>query len=348
MPAVTALIDTYNHERFIEEALVSVLEQDFPSADLEIIVVDDGSTDRTPEIVRKFEPRVRLLRKENGGQASAINFGTAQANGQIVAFLDGDDLWSPNKLSSVVKEFEKNPQTVMVYHKFRFWDDRTDRAWDGWFTGVSGDVLSDRRKLLGYSPPPTSSLAFRREILKRLMPVPVECSFMHDAYLIATAISFGPVAAVPECLTTNRVHGQNLWFAEKGEPSAKVLRGRIEARAAAIDSVRGWFYTNGSRSSQAKIRILLRAWQLGQDADEFRLKSPGHFRFFLHLWRQNALCRSTVTPGRYVYNWVYAFAALIVGRKNAVYLEGLRTRVKRLFRYVGRRFRPVEGTGGPT
>ncbi len=71
----SVLIDTYNHERFIEQAIVSVLEQDFPAADREIIVVDDGSTDRTAEIVRKFEPHVRLLRKENGGQASAFNAG---------------------------------------------------------------------------------------------------------------------------------------------------------------------------------------------------------------------------------------------------------------------------------
>ncbi len=93
----SVLIDTYNHERFIEQAIVSVLEQDFPATDREIVVVDDGSTDRTPEIVRKFEPRVRLLRKENGGQASAFNAGIPECQGEIIAFLDGDDWWAPNK-----------------------------------------------------------------------------------------------------------------------------------------------------------------------------------------------------------------------------------------------------------
>ncbi|MGA6957802.1 MAG: glycosyltransferase family A protein, partial [Candidatus Acidiferrales bacterium] len=97
-PAVTVLIDTYNHERFIEEAIVSVLEQDFPQSDMEVLVVDDGSTDRTPEIVAKFEPRVRLIRKANGGQASAFNAGIPQACGEIVSFLDGDDWWARNKL----------------------------------------------------------------------------------------------------------------------------------------------------------------------------------------------------------------------------------------------------------
>ena len=77
-PFVSVLIDTYNHERFIEQAIVSVLEQDFPSSQMEIIVVDDGSTDRTAEIVRKFESRVRLLRKPNGGQASAFNTGISR------------------------------------------------------------------------------------------------------------------------------------------------------------------------------------------------------------------------------------------------------------------------------
>ena len=64
-PYVSVLIDTYNHERFIAQAIKTVLEQDMPMANVEIVVVDDGSTDRTPEIVRGFEPRVRLIRKAN-------------------------------------------------------------------------------------------------------------------------------------------------------------------------------------------------------------------------------------------------------------------------------------------
>src|ERR1700723_3967347 len=88
-PLISVLIDTYNHERYIEQAIVSVLEQDFPSRDIEILVVDDGSSDKTASIVQKFGPRVRHLRKENGGQASAFNAGILKLHGATAAFLVG-------------------------------------------------------------------------------------------------------------------------------------------------------------------------------------------------------------------------------------------------------------------
>src|SRR5271169_5858114 len=115
-PLVTVLIDTYNHERFIEDAIVSVLEQDYLAGDVEILVVDDGSTDRTPEIVRKFAPRVRLLRKANGGQASAFNAGISEARGEIVAFLDGDDWWAPGKLTAVTQTFAAEAGVGLIGH----------------------------------------------------------------------------------------------------------------------------------------------------------------------------------------------------------------------------------------
>src|SRR5258708_20705478 len=115
-PFVTALIDTYNHEAFIEKAIDSVLQQDFPAVDTEILVVDDGSTDRTPEVTRKFAPKVRLLRKANGGQGSAFNAAIPEAQGEIVAFLDGDDWWAPNKLTSVAHVFATDAAVGFVGH----------------------------------------------------------------------------------------------------------------------------------------------------------------------------------------------------------------------------------------
>ena len=117
-PYISVLIDTYNHERYIEQAIVSVLEQDFPAREMEIVVVDDGSTDSTPSIIQKFLPRLRYMRKKNGGQASAFNTGIRELHGPIVAFLDGDDWWAKQKLSVVAETFEANPEIAVVGHGF--------------------------------------------------------------------------------------------------------------------------------------------------------------------------------------------------------------------------------------
>ncbi len=74
------MIDTYNHERFIEQAILSVLEQDSPGADREILVVDDGSPHHTPEIAAKFGPQVRLILEANGGRASAFTAGIPECH----------------------------------------------------------------------------------------------------------------------------------------------------------------------------------------------------------------------------------------------------------------------------
>jgi len=114
--SISVLIDTYNQERFIKKAINSVLEQDFPVAEREIIVVDDGSSDHTPQIVQRFEPNLRYIRKENGGQASAFNVGIPECQGQIIAFLDGDDYWLPGKLSRVADVLAKNAAVGFVGH----------------------------------------------------------------------------------------------------------------------------------------------------------------------------------------------------------------------------------------
>src|SRR5579862_4870911 len=117
-PILSVLIDTYNHERYIEQTIVSAIEQDFPASEFEILVVDDGSTDRTPDIVGKFAPRVRLLCKKNGGQASAFNAAFPEVRGELVAFLDGDDWWAPGKLAAVTTSLEKNPGIAGVGHGY--------------------------------------------------------------------------------------------------------------------------------------------------------------------------------------------------------------------------------------
>src|SRR5207248_4354907 len=89
-PYFSVLSDTFNYGHYLEEAVESALAQDFPSDAREILVVDDGSTDGTAVRLRKFGDAIRYLYKSNGGQASAFNYGFANARGGVVALLDAD------------------------------------------------------------------------------------------------------------------------------------------------------------------------------------------------------------------------------------------------------------------
>lgn len=114
MPAVSVIMAAYNHGAFIPAAIESVLAQTMP--DLELLVVDDGSTDATPDAVRPYlaDPRVRYFRQENRGQAAAKNHGIARSTGDFVAFLDADDVWLPRKLERQLPLFDA-PRVGVVH-----------------------------------------------------------------------------------------------------------------------------------------------------------------------------------------------------------------------------------------
>jgi len=109
-PLVSVIIPTYNRAWILREAVDSVLAQDF--GDFELIVVDDGSSDDTREILDTYQQRVIVLRQPNRGVSAARNRGIAASSGQLVAFLDSDDLWLPTKLSRQVDFFSAHPDAV--------------------------------------------------------------------------------------------------------------------------------------------------------------------------------------------------------------------------------------------
>ncbi len=110
-PEVSVIIPTYNRGWVLKEAIDSVLAQEFK--DFELIVVDDGSTDNTGEILDSYEQDILVLRQPNKGVSAARNRGIDAAEGRLIAFLDSDDLWLPRKLSSQVDFFNSNPAAVI-------------------------------------------------------------------------------------------------------------------------------------------------------------------------------------------------------------------------------------------
>jgi len=110
-PLVSVIIPTYNRAWTLEAAVDSVLAQEYPN--VEILVVDDGSTDETPALLDRYGDTIRVLTIENGGVSRARNHGIAASTGEFIAFLDSDDSWLPGKLTEQVGFFEKNPEALI-------------------------------------------------------------------------------------------------------------------------------------------------------------------------------------------------------------------------------------------
>ncbi|QEM68661.1 glycosyltransferase [Geobacter sp. FeAm09] len=116
VPKVTVIIAVYNQERYVAQTIESALAQRYD--DYAIIAVDDGSTDRSAEIIDAYAGRIRILRHEdhgNHGQAAALNLGLLHAESEYIAFLDNDDLWHPDKLRKQVEILERNQDVGLVY-----------------------------------------------------------------------------------------------------------------------------------------------------------------------------------------------------------------------------------------
>lgn len=120
---ITVLIPLYNVEAYIEKTVQSVLNQSY--SDFEVLLVNDGSQDRSVEICQKFtDPRIKILHQENQGPAAARNLGIRHAQGEYVAFLDGDDLWDENKLVKHIEHLDRNPEVGVSFCPSRFIDDQ--------------------------------------------------------------------------------------------------------------------------------------------------------------------------------------------------------------------------------
>jgi len=122
MKKVSVIIPVYGVERYIAETVKSVLAQTYEN--LELLIVDDGSPDRSIEICQQFsDPRIKILRQPNRGLAGARNTGIRQAEGEYVAFLDGDDLWQPDKLAKHVQHLEASPEVGVSFSRSAFIDE---------------------------------------------------------------------------------------------------------------------------------------------------------------------------------------------------------------------------------
>jgi glycosyltransferase involved in cell wall biosynthesis len=139
--SVSVVIPTYNYERFIGDAIRSVLEQTYPPS--EIIVVDDGSTDETAAVVGAFGDEVRYIRQNNAGVSAARNRGVAESTSELISFLDSDDTWEPTNLEKQIARFESDEEIGMVHCAMREFDVATGETTRFHMEGGEGGVADN-------------------------------------------------------------------------------------------------------------------------------------------------------------------------------------------------------------
>jgi glycosyltransferase involved in cell wall biosynthesis len=211
LPPVSIIIGNYNYARFVGAAIDSALAVDYP--DVEVVVVDDGSTDGSDTVIRGYGERIVAIFKPNGGQAAAFNLGFARSRGDIVFFLDSDDLLhrdAPRKIAEVWRAGISKIQFPLLNI------DAEGRPTDGVFPNFRRAVEPSRirAELLRtglYRCSPTSGNAFARPFLERLFPLPEGVSKGADSFLNVAAPLYGDVVTLLEPLASYRTHGLNSW-----------------------------------------------------------------------------------------------------------------------------------------
>lgn len=227
---VSILINNYNYGSFIGEAIDSALNQTYSHT--EIIVIDDGSTDNSREVIASYGDRIISIIKENGGQASAFNAAFAACRGEIIFFLDSDDVFSANKVEEIIDIInikQVNNPCVMVYHLLECVDQNGDSldhqipesVWD---LPANLYQYACKYKFLPCASAPTSGIAISRELAMRIFPIPEKgVRTSADEFVIRASLLLGEVYGVDCVLSKYRIHGKNNWYGHKKELTKEFL-----------------------------------------------------------------------------------------------------------------------------
>lgn len=222
---VSIVINNYNYAQFVGEAIQSALEQ--THSNTEVIVVDDGSTDASRAVIESFGSRIKALFKPNGGQGSAINAGFAMSSGEIVFFLDADDLLFKDAAQRVVEAWQPGLSKVQAPLEVM---DAKGQATGELFPArplSEGDLLKQVLRFGGYTSPPTSGNAWSREFLLRALPLDEAIwKTALDTALSCIAPLFGPVKTLHKPFGYYRLHGSNDWVRNSVDLT-RMQRGRL-------------------------------------------------------------------------------------------------------------------------
>jgi len=236
-PAVSVIIPFYNAQRFLSEAVESVLAQAYRP--IEVLLVDDGSTDGSAEIAKGYGGAARYIHLPHSGLPSVVrNQGLQCASGELVAFLDADDTWRPGKLRAQVARLSRDPDVGMIHTNLDLVD-VSGRILRPYFLECPGSQgLTDERAessfeqlIMGDSGVRTSSVVLRRAVLDRVGFFPETLRIGEDWHLWIRVARHYRIVYLPERLASHRKHGDNIglrWHPSNEAPGAQLWREILE------------------------------------------------------------------------------------------------------------------------
>jgi glycosyltransferase involved in cell wall biosynthesis len=245
VPRVSIIINNYNYEAFLAKAIDSALQQSY--SNIEVVVVDDGSTDDSRKIIESYGDKITPVLKENGGQASSLNCGAEASSGDILCFLDADDLFDPQKVETIVEllsemgwqdkdillnnflqviDKEENPIEVDLVNEilsgpgdWQFLPLLADKSlfFDGKLNQISTpkqvQEFAAKYRFIPYLGVQTSGITLTRSLAEKVFPLPEKgIKISADVFLVKAASLQGAIYSTQQPLTKYRVHGRNHWY----------------------------------------------------------------------------------------------------------------------------------------
>ena len=310
-PLVSILINNYNYERFVGDAIESALAQSW--ARCEVVVVDDGSTDNSRDVISGFGTRIQTIFQRNGGQASAFNTGFKHSRGDIICFLDSDDVFLPNKVEGVVAALDGHGRQ-WHFHRLQWTDAALNPINMPPYDYETGDYDLRSASWQGnarLSAPSTSGLSFTRKLLEQIMPVPEAIKITSDNYIKYASLALAPGYCDRNEIALQRIHGANA-YTLKWDGG---LRGDVLLKTAA--GLREHFRPLRSTSNRMYAEGLALLWRSGLKYTDLYRKARGYLSELTLAERVEILTRFGIKTARHCTRHLRALPLLLSQRASA-------------------------------
>ena len=298
---VSIVIATFNHGAYVAAAIESVLAQDHPH--VELIVVDDGSTDDTPSILERYRDRARIVSQANAGQARALNRGWQMARGDILSYLGSDDTLEPNAVSRAAALLQARPDVALAYCDFQLIDPASHPI-----RRVSNGDFDRAAMVGGLVCQPGPGVFFRRSGYVQAGPWNESLRQVPDFEFWLRLAHTGTFVRIPEVLARYRVHEGSQSFAqvgfERAEEPAKVMRDYFASLPDGAEELR-WRDEGCANGHLLSARLHLRAGRVAEASQNLQRALRLHPRILLRIRTHRVLANALLNRGAHKLLWFF-------------------------------------------